>query len=129
MAGNNYKTFGILVFCVLLFSGCQLIQPVQQTSDYLIGKVQIEQKKQVDKTLATVKCQEFCQNKITIDDQDINIGPCLDEEIIPDWSCDVSHSLRQPIDDDPRNQCANFRTGVTQHLVEVDGNCNLIKAE
>lgn len=122
------RRFVVILAAVILLSGCtQVIQPVVNVSEYVTGKVQIEQKKQADKTVAQFKCQELCQQRITNDGEDASVGPCLSSEIIPDWACDVVHSPRQPVDDDPRNQCGSFRDGATHHFVEVDGNCNLIK--
>lgn len=122
------KTAIILVFCFFILPGCQnIIKPVTDTVDNLTGKVQLEQKKVADKTLATVKCQELCQQTISNDGQDFYKGPCLSNEIIPDWVCDVVNSPRQEVDNNPENQCSAFREGKAHHFVEVDGNCNLIK--
>ena len=123
---NILKISSLMTLSLFFLAGCQSLSKI---SDYTTGKVQIEQKKQADKTLASVQCQQLCQNKIADDSQDFNIGPCLSESIIPDWVCDIAHSPRQPIDNDPRNQCATFRNGTTHHFVEVDGNCNLIQAQ
>ncbi|MFA6215953.1 MAG: hypothetical protein WC768_05280 [Patescibacteria group bacterium] len=111
-----------------ILAGCELANnPVANFADYVTGKVQIEQKLQADKTLATVKCQELCQNILSSDGENMAVGPCLNNEIIPDWVCDVAHSPRTPEDNDPKNQCSNFRDGKAHHYVEIDGNCNLIK--
>lgn len=127
MSKNLYKTAILLVFSFFIISGCQLISGVDKASEYVTGKVHIEQKKQVDKTLATIKCQELCQLQLATSDLDFSKGPCLDETIIPDWACDIAHSPRQEVDDDPANQCGSFRTGETHHFVELDGNCNTIQ--
>jgi hypothetical protein len=56
---------------------------------------------------------------------DISSGPCLADEIAPDWVCDVAHRPRTAEDDRDENQCPAF--GVTaSRFVEVDLNCNLI---
>jgi len=116
-----------LTFLGLILTGCQkIIQPLTNAVDYTTGKVQVEQKKQADKTLAQVKCQELCQTRLSTDGQDFETGPCLSNEIIPDWVCDIAHSPRQAIDDDPANQCSAFRAGQAHHFVELDGNCNVI---
>ncbi len=57
---------------------------------------------------------------------DFFVGPCLAQEITPGWACDVTHNPRQPIDDDPRNQCASYRDGVIQNQVELDIDCEVI---
>jgi len=118
----------VLVFVTIAttftLSGCA---PVVRFSDYVTGKVQVEQKKQAERTVAQFKCQELCQQTLSNDGQDFPSGPCLSNEIVTDWACDVAHSPRQPIDDDPRNGCSSFREGKTHHFIEVDGNCNLIR--
>jgi hypothetical protein len=59
---------------------------------------------------------------------DFSNGPCLAEEIIPDWAVDVAHSPRQPVDNLPENQCQSYREGRTHHFVELDPSGNLIRA-
>lgn len=135
MSKNIYKTAIILVFSFFVLAGCVKVQEylgvvntqLTEVSENISGKIQLEQKKQADKAIANFKCQELCQFELTSGDADFNMGPCLNEEIIPDWSCDIAHSPRQTVDDDPANQCASFRQGLTHHFVEVDGNCNVIK--
>ncbi len=58
-------------------------------------------------------------------------GPCissgLDAWEMTDWVCDIAHSPRQAIDDQPVNQCPEY--GVTaRHFVELDPECGLIRA-
>lgn len=119
------KTAILLVFCFFIISGCQNVaKSLTNIGDIVSGKIQLEQKKQVDKTLAIIKCQELCQ---TGNGFDLNTGECLSNKIIPDWVCDMAHSPRQEVDDDPANQCSAFREGEAHHFVELDGNCNIIK--
>jgi len=59
---------------------------------------------------------------------DMSNGPCLAEEIIPDWCVDIAHSPRQPVDNQPENQCQSFRSGRVHHFVELDPDGNLIRA-
>lgn len=76
---------------------------------------------------ARVDCQKLCYQKL---DAGINLdrGPCLSDKIVTDWVCDVAHSPRQPVDDEPKNKCAAFgRTA--KHFVEVTANCGIIKAQ
>jgi len=67
-------------------------------------------------------CQESLKEGINLED-----GPCLSEEIVDDWVCDVSHFPRIEKDDFPQNQCGSYRVGGTHHFVEVDEECNLIR--
>lgn len=54
-------------------------------------------------------------------------GPCLSNNLLPDWVVDIAHDPRQPIDDMPENQCTVFREGRAHHFVEFDTNGNLIR--
>jgi hypothetical protein len=42
---------------------------------------------------------------------------------------DIAHEPRQPVDDEPANQCARFRNGEAHHFVELDPDGALIRAE
>ncbi len=57
---------------------------------------------------------------------DLSVGPCLGA-IAPDWVADVAHDPRQPVDDDPANQCAEVRTGTAHHFVELTPDGTLIR--
>lgn len=58
---------------------------------------------------------------------DFSRGPCLSNNLMPDWVADIAHNPRQPIDDLPENQCPAFREKRAHHFVELDPNGNLIK--
>jgi hypothetical protein len=45
------------------------------------------------------------------------------------WVADVAHDPRQPVDDDPANQCEEFRAGEAEHFVELDPDGNVIRVE
>lgn len=74
------------------------------------------------------KCVMLCQEAVRAG-KNLASGPCLSDGMSfeLDWACDVAHYPRQPIDDQPENQCADFKSGTANHFVEVDENCNLIK--
>lgn len=55
-------------------------------------------------------------------------GPCLGE-VIPGWVADVVHNPRQPIDEDPANQCAEYRKGKVKHFVELDMDGNVVRVQ
>jgi len=61
---------------------------------------------------------------------DLSHGPCIAEELedVPGWSVDIAHDPREPIDDDPANQCQAYRNGQTQHFVELTPDGTLIRA-
>jgi len=58
---------------------------------------------------------------------DFSNGPCLTNKLVDDWVVDVAHNPRQPIDNLPENQCADFRQGKAHHFVELDPNGELIR--
>jgi hypothetical protein len=62
--------------------------------------------------------------------RDLSSGPCISDPIPDqtDWVCDVAHSPRQAVDNLPENQCSAYRNGQAHHFVEVDTDCNLIRA-
>ncbi|HPM75662.1 MAG TPA: hypothetical protein PK961_01125 [bacterium] len=72
---------------------------------------------------AVAACQDACQqarkNGAYLED-----GPCLWEGEVDDWVCDVAHDPRTEVDNDPANQCPNYKDPY-EHFVEVDPNtCN-----
>lgn len=54
-------------------------------------------------------------------------GPCLGL-ITQDWVLDIAHDPRQPQDEKPENQCADFREGSANHYIEIDPDGKLIKS-
>lgn len=59
---------------------------------------------------------------------DFTAGPCIAEDLMLDWVADVAHDPRQPVDDNPENQCASYREGKAHHFVELDPEGNFIRA-
>jgi hypothetical protein len=58
---------------------------------------------------------------------DMSRGPCLG--IIEEgWVADVAHDPRQPVDDDPANQCPEYRSGDADHFVELDPDGGFIRS-
>ncbi len=74
----------------------------------------------------TSKCIALCKEVKT----NINTsnGPCLSNNISDGWVCDMAHQPREEIDNRPENQCEAFRNGSAKHFVEVDEQCNFIRA-
>lgn len=71
-------------------------------------------------------CINQCQATLAAN-QNLTDGPCLSNEIINDWVCDVAHNPRiSEIDNKPENQCSAFRNGLARHFIEVDTTCNFI---
>lgn len=67
-------------------------------------------------------------NQAKASGKDLSNGPCLDE-ISADWVADISHSPRQEIDNQPENQCQDFRTGKAHHFIEIDIDGKVIKVD
>ena len=53
---------------------------------------------------------------------DMTDGPCLGV-IKPGWVADVAHDPRQPVDDEPANQCTGY-----DHFVELDPDGTFIRS-
>jgi len=89
---------------------------------FLSGCVQTTEKDQ-----AIAACIDLCKSSLA-EGEDLSNGPCLSNEIISDWVCDVAHSPRLAVDNLAENQCSAYREGLANHFVEVDPSCNFIKA-
>lgn len=108
--------FLALIFGILFISGC--------TQDAQSGGTSISD-------LAKAECIKFCQDAFNRG-QELSKGPCLSDNN-PEWQasgwvCDIAHSPRQEADNDPANQCLEFREGRASHFVELDPDCEFIKA-
>jgi len=79
-----------------------------------------------DRERAIRMAQELYREK-KAQGMDFKNGPCLAEEIIPDWCVDVAHSPREPVDNLPRYQCRSWREKRVHHFVELDPDGNLIR--
>ncbi len=93
-------------------------------SAFLSGCVQKEQNTNTHVDSIVSKCVSLCQN--ARNNTNLSNGPCLSNNIAPGWVCDVAHWPRQPVDNNPENQCPAY--GKTAHaFVEVDPNCRPIR--
>jgi hypothetical protein len=81
-----------------------------------------------DKAVAEAKAA-FTQAQASGDD--LGVGPCIAQQLpgLADWAADVAHDPRQPVDDQPANQCRSYRDGQTHHFVELTPDGRLIRAE
>lgn len=80
-----------------------------------------------EKERAIEAAQRLFEQK-KIEGMDMSRGPCLSEEIIPDWCVDIAHSPRQAVDNQPQNQCPSYREGRVHHFVELDLDGNVLRA-
>lgn len=68
---------------------------------------------------AVKKAQDIYKNRKAKDD-DFESGPCLSNDLMPDWVVDIAHNPRQELDDLPENQCLAYTEGRAKHFVELD---------
>jgi len=94
--------------------------------DVLTGAADIKIKEKADKDLAIAKAKELWRAKFQLE-EDLSAGPCLSNDLIPDWVADIAHNPRQAIDDQPANQCSAYREGQAHHFVELDPEGNVIR--
>lgn len=81
---------------------------------------------QTDKDAAASECVKLCKDALA-KNQDLSSGPCLSNQIVEGWVCDVAHSPRQAVDNLSENQCPAYGK-TAKHFVEVDPNCEFIRA-
>lgn len=118
----------VFVFTGLLLFGC-IIWETTETGIIANETEHIETEIQLTaEELATQECIALCESIKSSATLDLSNGPCLSNEIIEDWVCNVAHSPRHDVDNLPENQCEAFRNGTAHHFVEVDINCVFIKA-
>lgn len=60
---------------------------------------------------------------------DLSSGPCLSNDIRPNWVVDIVHNPREPVDNLPSNQCQAFIEGRAKHFVELDMQGNIIRVK
>lgn len=107
------RLIGLAALCIVLLAGCGGGSGASQSEK--------------DKAVAAAKLLYAGRAKSL----DLSAGPCLAETIpgLPDWAVDIAHDPRQPVDDQPANQCASYRAGQTHHFVELTPEGNLIRAQ
>ncbi len=119
----------LILFCifVVLVMGCTTTPTVEEKTNTNDITAQASLPPEV-RTHIIAQCMELC-NAAKKQGEKLSAGPCLSDgtPFVEDWVCDSAHYPRQPIDDKPENQCADFIRGKANHFVEVDENCNLIK--
>ncbi|MCD6402741.1 MAG: hypothetical protein J7K98_00230 [Candidatus Aenigmarchaeota archaeon] len=75
-------------------------------------------------------CISLCESALQ-HDVDLSVGPCLSDNNPEwkhsDWVCDVAHWPREDVDNNPSNQCKEFREGRAHHFVEVTPECGYIR--
>lgn len=60
---------------------------------------------------------------------DFSSGPCLTNDLMPDYVLDLVHNPRQAVDDLPQNQCQAYIEGRARHFVEMDLDGNIAQIQ
>lgn len=79
-----------------------------------------------NKDVAISECVKLCEDALAMS-QDLSNGPCLSNEIVEDWVCDVVHYTREAVDNLSENQCSAYGK-TAKHFVEVSLSCEFVKA-
>lgn len=96
----------LLLVLVVFFSGC--------------SSQEVDSKKPEE--LCIAKCKASLSDGV-----DLGEGPCLSNQIAPDWVCDVAHKPRMAEDNLLKNRCEAFANGSAHHFVELDPECDVIQ--
>lgn len=113
------KIIAFLILISILFTACSS----QGHENITIEDQDKEnQAKRPDAEIAIEKCIRLCLDK----EENLSKGPCLSEEIIEGWVCDVAHDPREDIDDKPENRCKAYGD-TAEHFVEIDPKCRFIR--
>lgn len=77
---------------------------------------------------AVGKAQKIYKDREAIG-TDFTTGPCLTNDLLPDWVVDIAHNPRQKQDDLAENQCPAFLEGRAKHFVELDLDGEVIRVK
>ncbi|NOX71823.1 MAG: hypothetical protein GXO64_03950 [Candidatus Micrarchaeota archaeon] len=109
-----FVLLGAILIALVFVSGC--------TSDVSTTKAHTV----YSRADAEKACIQLCEN-VKSGGMDLSKGPCLSNQVVKDWVCDIAHKPRQPVDNMPENQCTAFMRQEAHHFIELDENCNLIQ--
>ena len=133
------KKLLVLLILPLALSACTLGQKISNTAREAgkdagtivnkdTGVTDVAVLKAADIAFATARAKEF-YNALQAQGEDVANGPCLSENLTSGWVADLVHNPRIAADDEPANQCANFRNGTAKHFVEIDLSGNFVRAQ
>ena len=74
-------------------------------------------------TEAIMMCERLCD----VFSGDLRKGPCISNNVIPNWACDVVHQPRTEDDNLSENQCRSIADGMVDNLIEINPNCEFIR--
>jgi len=79
--------------------------------------------------LAITSCISECHKAIAVGTS-LTDGPCLSQEIVKGWACDVVNKPKIDIvDNNPKNQCESYYKNNVKHIVYVNTKCELLSAK
>lgn len=58
---------------------------------------------------------------------DFSNGPCISNNLFPEWVADTVHRPRVDSDNLPKNQCLEYLEGRAKHFVELDLEGNVVR--
>lgn len=116
------------LICIINIAGCKIGDKTIKSSpaDTEVDRENENFQLYSELEIASEKCISLCL-ELKSAGADFSAGPCLSNNIIEGWVCDVAHSPRQDIDNLKSNMCEAFVNGTAKRFIEVDKNCNLIK--
>ena len=128
---QQYFSLAVILSLLLLGASCRIDKDIiKQEANQLLKHNPISSfynKDDSSQTLAIKKSEELYQ-ALKNSNFDFTKGPCISNEIIPDWVTDIVHDPRQAMDDFPEIQCSAFKEGRVHHFIELDINGKFIKA-
>ena len=109
----------ILVLSVIAVVSLAIVY-VHETNPFnaaIKGKYKVGLDDEIDNAVG--KAREIYKNRKATG-MDFSSGPCLTNDLLPDWVVDIAHNPRQPLDNLAENQCQAFIEGRAKHFVELD---------
>lgn len=109
---------GIVALCLLVGS---------MSYFFYFNQIKNQTDNNSDREVAITRAQEIFKDFKT-SNMDLSNGPCIAEDLIPDWVADLAHNPRQAVDNLFVNQCQSYLAGGAHHFVELDLEGNFIRA-
>jgi len=131
--GKKILILFTLLLVAFVVSACTKTSKNSNTNTFtaaeiVTGAADIKIKEKADKDMAVAKAKELWRVQFQLE-ENLSNGPCLSNDLIPDWVADIAHTPRQTLDDDPTNQCPAYISGTAHHFVELDPEGNLIRVQ
>jgi len=119
IGGIDNRIIALIVIVVVAILGVLLVVPLGNQPGI------------TDENRAIFACELLCKGAVD-QGRDLSQGPCLSTELgdawePSSWACDIAHSPREPVDNQPENQCSEYGETAT-HFVEFTEDCEFIIA-